>query len=70
MCIRDSFKMAGPAGNLEKGWQTITSGIKLVGIGPVSTYLGCEHATFSGHVDAKPVKGIQYKMQPFMESCV
>jgi len=70
MVYVDDFKMAGPAGNLEKGWQTITSGIKLVGIGPVSTYLGCEHATFSGHVDAKPVLGIQYKMQPFMESCV
>ena len=66
----DDFKMAGPAGNLEKGWKTITSGIKLVGVGPVSTCLGREHATFSDHVDAKPVRGIQYRMQPFMESCV
>jgi hypothetical protein len=70
MVYVDDFKMAGPAGNLEAGWKTITDGIKLVGIGPVSTYLGCEHATFDGTVDNKPVRGIQYKMQPVMESCV
>ena len=31
VCV-DDFKMAGPAGNLEAGWKTITAGIKLVGI--------------------------------------
>ena len=58
MVYVDDFKMAGPSENLEKGWKTLTIGIKLVGIGPASTHLGCEHATFSGHVDTKPVNGV------------
>ena len=66
MVYVDDFKMAGPSGNLAAGWKTITGGIKLVGTGPVSTYLGCEHATFTSTVDGKPVRGTQYKMQPFM----
>jgi hypothetical protein len=70
MVYVDDFKMADLAGNLVAGWKTITDGIKLVGIGPVSTYLGCEHATLEGAVDNKPVRGIHYNMQPFMESCV
>ena len=37
MVYVDDFKMAGPAEHLEAGWKTITEGIKLVGIGPVST---------------------------------
>ena len=62
--------MSGPAGNLEAGWRTITEGIKLVGSGPVSNYLGCDHSTFDGTLDTRRVRGIQYTMQPFMESCV
>ena len=37
MVYFDDFKMAGPCSRLEAGWKTITDGIKLVGIGPVST---------------------------------
>ena len=70
MVYVDDFKMSGPAGNLEAGWRTITEGIKLVGIGPVSSYLVCDHATFDGTIDTKPVRESQYTMQPFMESCV
>ena len=70
MVYVDDFKLSGPASNLDAGWKTITSGIKLVGIGPASTYLGCDHATFEGPVDANPAQGIQYKVQPVMESCV
>jgi hypothetical protein len=66
----EDFNMAGPTGNLAKGWQTIADDFKLEGIGPVSTHLGCEHAMFTGRVDKKPVRGMQYQMQPFMESCV
>ena len=62
--------MAGPSGHMEAGWKTITDGVELVGIGPVSTYLGCDHVTFEGTVDTKPTRGIQFKLQPFMESCV
>ena len=62
--------MVGPSGKREAGRETITSGIKLVGIGPVPTYRGCGHALFDGTVDGKPTRGIQYTMQPSMESCV
>jgi len=61
MVYVDDFKMAGLAGNIEAGGKTITDGVKLVGIGPVSTCLGCEHATFDGTVDNKPARGIQHK---------
>ena len=70
MVYVDDFKMAGPAGNLEAGRKTITGGIKLVGIGLVPTYLGCDDATFEGTVDGKPVRGINDDMKPVMESCV
>ena len=57
MVYVDDFKMTGPSGNVDAGWATIASGIKLVGVGPVSIELGCDHALFKGTVDGKPVWG-------------
>ena len=40
----DDFKLAGPMGNLEEGWQLLRStGLKLDPPTPLGLYLGCKH---------------------------
>ena len=39
----DDFKMAGPAGNLQRGWEVIAKGLKIEPPGPLGLYLGCKH---------------------------
>jgi hypothetical protein len=53
----DDFKMAGPTGNMEKGWQTIKDDLELADIRPASAYLDREHVELQGQVDKKPVRG-------------
>ena len=39
----DDFKLAGPEGNLKKGWDLISSGLKIEPPGKLGLYLGCKH---------------------------
>ena len=39
----DDFKLAGPIGNIPKGWALIRKGIKMDDPTDVGLYLGCEH---------------------------
>ena len=43
----DDFKMAGPIGNLQKGWDMISKLIKLDPPTKVNNYLGCERLEIS-----------------------
>ena len=67
----DDFKLAGPQGNLKKGWELLRSCLE---IGPEANsgmYLGCNvikrDITLANGVQAK---GIIYDMEPFLEQCV
>ena len=64
MVYVDDFKISGPAGNLEAGWRIITEGIKLAGIGPVSNYLGCDHATFDAQSTPHRCGGYSARCNP------
>ena len=43
----DDFKMAGPSGNLAKGWSLIRKGVSTELPTPTGKYLGCDHLVSS-----------------------
>ena len=49
----DDFKLAGPKGNLSKGWQLIRSKMKMEEAAPITRYLDCEHVTFQYSVSGQ-----------------
>jgi hypothetical protein len=67
----DEFKMAGPTGNLAKGWELIRQGIKMDDPVPMGHFLGCTREEGSAVLDdGSPVRTMTYNMQPYFETCV
>ena len=63
--------MAGPAGNLARGWQIIRARINMDEPSPVGRVLGCEHTVSRRSPrSGKQVQVMEYNMQPFLEDCV
>ena len=72
MVYVDDFKLAGPTGNLEKGWTAIRKVITF-GEDPcdVGRCLGCHHRVGTKTLeDGTKVRTMQYDMTDFMKSCV
>ena len=67
----DDFKLAGPAENMEKGWELIRRDIQMEDPHPMQLYLGCLHKRFEGYVEGVgPVIGVEYDMESFLASCI
>ena len=49
----DDFKLAGPSGNIPKGWALIRKGIQMDDPTDMGLYLGCEH-----HQSTETVSGL------------
>ena len=61
----DDFKMAGPKGNLAKGWKLISQEIKLDEPTPLTRYLGCDHDF--GTIERTQVQDTIDKFAPVVE---
>ena len=72
MVYVDDFKLAGPSGNLAKGWQLIKSKVTLGKDGPskMGLCLGCHHERFYRTYNGKKVTGVRYNMQHSLEQAV
>ena len=66
----DDFKLAGPKGNLCKGWEMLTKVIDMDTPGPAGLYLGCEQSRTQVTTDEGPITCMTYNVQSFLEQCV
>ena len=68
----DDFKMAGPSGNLARGWKLIRDGVTTDEPAPMSHFLGCtsiEGTTVMADTGLT-VRTLTYDMESFLVSCV
>ena len=79
MVYVDDFKMAGPAKNLEKGWQLIRKDIKMDDPEPLNLCLGCHHHEYTENIKyqddnnqtkVKSIKFVETEMKAAMAETV
>ena len=67
----DDLKMAGPKGNLAKGWELITTKIGIGEVTPASLYLGCIHTKSIMKVEGVgEVSVMEYNMECYLKQIV